>query len=64
MLNRGLDVILDTKIDKKFGSHNGFLTQSMHRSENTQKKIKLVTMMKQRRVLLANTSNTAVKENH
>ena len=31
----GPDIILNTKIHKKFGSHNGFLTQSMHLSENT-----------------------------
>ena len=29
------DIILNTKIHKKFGLHNGFLTQSMHLSENT-----------------------------
>ena len=45
----GPDVILNTKIHKTFGSHNGPLTQSMHHSENT--KIKLITMIKQRRVL-------------
>ena len=32
----GPDIILNTKIHKRFGSHNGFLTQSMHLSENTQ----------------------------
>ena len=31
----GPDIILYTKIHKKFGSHNGFVTQSMHLSENT-----------------------------
>ena len=32
----GPDIILNTKkIHKKFGSHNGFLTQSMHLSKNT-----------------------------
>ena len=31
----GPDIILNTKNTKKFGSHNGFLTQSMHLSENT-----------------------------
>ena len=31
----GPDIILNTKIHKTFGSHNGFLTQSMHLSENT-----------------------------
>ena len=30
----GPDIILNTKIHKTFGSHNGFLTQSMHLSEN------------------------------
>ena len=30
----GPDIILNTKIHKKFGSHNGFLLQSMHLSEN------------------------------
>ena len=34
----GPDVILDTKLHKEFGSHNGFLTQSMHLSENTKSK--------------------------
>ena len=34
------DIILNTKIHKKFGSHNGFLTQSMHLSE---RKIKSIT---------------------
>ena len=41
--------LLIQKYIQKFGSHNGSLTQSMHRSENT--KIKLITMLKQRRVL-------------
>ena len=36
------------KIHKKFGSHNGFLTQSMNHSEDT--KIKTISMMKQRKV--------------
>ena len=40
-----------------FKIHNGSLTQSMHHNDNT--KIKLITMMKQRRVLLANPTNTA-----
>ena len=31
----GPDIILNKKYIKKFGSHNGFLTQSMHLSENT-----------------------------
>ena len=31
----GPDIMLNTKIHKKFGSHNGFLTQSMYLSENT-----------------------------
>ena len=32
----GPDIILNKKkIHKKFGSHNGFLTQSMHLSEKT-----------------------------
>ena len=32
----GPDIILNTKkIHKKFGSHNGFLNQPMHLSENT-----------------------------
>ena len=31
----GPDISLNTKIHKKFGSHNGFLTLSMHLSENT-----------------------------
>ena len=35
----GPDIILNTKIHKKFGSHNGFLTQSMHLSENTKNQI-------------------------
>ena len=39
------------KIHKTFGLHNGYQTQSLHHSENT--KIKLITMMKQRRVLFA-----------
>ena len=30
-----LRIILNTKVHKKFGSHNGFLTQLMHLSENT-----------------------------
>ena len=47
------------KVYKTFGSHNGFLAQSMHHSENT--KINLITMIKQRRVLLAN-SETAVSQ--
>ena len=36
-LHPGPDIILNTKkkIHKKFGSHNGFLTQSMHLSKNT-----------------------------
>ena len=38
------DVILNTEIHKMFGSHNGFLSQSMHHGENTQ--IKLITMKK------------------
>ena len=48
---RGLDVIPNTKIHKKSGSHIGSVTQSIHQSENT--KIKLITKMKQRRVLFA-----------
>ena len=36
---------------KKFGSHNGSRTQSIHHSENT--KFKLITMMKQRRVVFS-----------
>ena len=55
----GPDVILNTGIYKKFGSHNGSLTLSMHHSENT--KIKLITIIKQRRVLLANPTNTAIQ---
>ena len=39
------------KMHKKFGSHNVFLTQSMHHSEDT--KIRLITMMKQSKVTLA-----------
>ena len=31
----GPDICLNTKIHKKFGSYNGFLTQSMHLRENT-----------------------------
>ena len=31
----GPNIILNKKYIKKFGSHNGFLTQSMHLSENT-----------------------------
>ena len=31
----GPDAILSINIHKKFGSHNGSLTQSMHNSENT-----------------------------
>ena len=31
----GPDIILLQNIHKKFGSHNGFLIQSMHLSENT-----------------------------
>ena len=50
------DVVLNTKIYKKF-SHNGPVTQSMHLSEDT--KIKLITMIKQRRVLMAKPKPTA-----
>ena len=31
----GPDMIFIQKMHKKFGSHNGFLTQSMHLGENT-----------------------------
>ena len=52
----GPDVILNTELHKKkFSSHNGSLTQSMNYSENT--KIKLITMINQRTVLLANPTN-------
>ena len=53
----GPDVFLNTKIQKKFGSHNGSLTLSMHDSEDT--KIKLITIMKQRKVLLTKPKPTA-----
>ena len=43
-------------IYKKFGSHNGSLTQYRHHCKNT--KIKLITMIKQRRVRLANPTTT------
>ena len=33
-INFTLHIILNTKIYKKFASHNGFPTQSMHLSEN------------------------------
>ena len=33
----GPDIILNTTIHKTFGSHNGFLTQSMHFSETQRK---------------------------
>ena len=50
-------LILKTKMHKnKFGPHNGSITQSMPHSENT--KIKLIIMMEQRRVLLANPTTT------
>ena len=48
------DVILNTKIMKTSDSHNGSLT---HHSENT--KFRLIILIKQRRVLLANPTNTA-----
>ena len=51
---------------KKFGSHNGFLTQSMHLSENTKSKRSL--RRNKERVLLANPSLQArvkgIKGNH
>ena len=52
ILTPGPCVILNTKIHKRFGSNNGPLTQSVHHRENT--KIKLITVTKQRRVLVAN----------
>ena len=55
----GPDAILNTKVYKMFGSHNGSLTRSMHHSENI--KIKLITMIKQRRALLANTTSRIKK---
>ena len=45
------------KIHKMLGSHNGSQTQSMHHSEDT--KTRLITMMKQRQVLLPNTKPIA-----
>ena len=33
------DVILNTKFEKQFGSHNGFLVQSQHHSEKTKNQI-------------------------
>ena len=56
-LTLGPGVIIYTKLHKKFGSHYGSLTQSMHKSEN--REIKLITIIKQRRVLLANPTNNA-----
>ena len=44
----GPDVFLNTKRHKNFGSHNGSI---LHRSEDT--KFKVITMVKQGRVLLA-----------
>ena len=49
---QGPDIILNTKIHKKFGSHNGFLTQSMHLSKNTKSNRSL--WRNKERVLLAN----------
>ena len=37
-LTPGLDVIFDTKIQKKFGSHNGSLAKTMDDSEDTKHK--------------------------
>ena len=48
----GPDIILNTKIHKKFGSRNDFLIQSMHLSEN--KKPNRSLWQKKERVLLAN----------
>ena len=45
------------KYKKTFGSHYSSITQSMHHSKHTA--IKLITMMKHRRVLLANPTPTA-----
>ena len=47
----GPDIIHNTKIHKQFSSRNGSLTQSMHYSDDI--KIKLITLIKQRKVLLA-----------
>ena len=59
----GADIILNTKIHKTFGSHNGFLTQSMHLSENTKSNRSL--WQNTERVLLANTPLQArFKGNH
>ena len=56
LLSTNLHVSLNTQIYKTFDSHNGSLTQSMHHSANTE--IKLITMMKQSRVYLANATKT------
>ena len=53
----GPEVILNTKIHNKFGSHNGSLTESMHHSENP--KIQTDHYDEKRRVLLANPTPTA-----
>ena len=53
----GPDVIHNTKIHKQFSLRNGCLTQSMHHSDDI--KIKLITMIKQRKILLAKSKSTA-----
>ena len=57
------DIILTTKIHKKFGSHNGFLTQSMHLSEN-KKSIRSLWRNKERVLLAYLPQQARVKGNH
>ena len=60
------DVILNTKIhEKKFGSHNESLTQSVHHRENT--KIQLITTIQdkqERSWLILQNLPASVKDNH
>ena len=60
---QGPDKFLIQKIHEKFGSHNGFLTQSMHLSKNTKSNRSL--WRKKESVLLANPPLQArVEGNH